>query len=162
MKVSELLEYCRKQTLTELAFGQTVEYRQKAKGNQHCYFFEIGETKYMVLFTYKHHTNHPLTEFEFGSNTPSGDPYTVSLTGGGNAIKVFSTVITIMKEYIAKNQPEVIEFSAKEPSRVKLYNRLLGGFKQDYEGLGYNLTQKNSDYGADYFLVNKSIKHGEE
>ena len=48
------------------------------------------------------------------------------VTGTGNAIAVFSTVIDIINEAVAQKNIQHIYFSAMttEPSRVKLYNRL--------------------------------------
>lgn len=48
----------------------------------------------------------------------------------GNAGIVFGTVIQIIKEFITKANPKLIKFEAKEPSRQKLYSRMLRLFRQ--------------------------------
>ena len=47
------------------------------------------------------------------------------VTGRGDAGAIFATVYSAIKDYIAKNQPDFITFSADEPSRKKLYGRMV-------------------------------------
>jgi len=52
--------------------------------------------------------------------------YKIGLTGTGDSRKIFGTVINIVKDYLAKNNPKLLLFTANnsEPSRVKLYKML--------------------------------------
>ena len=50
-----------------------------------------------------------------------GKPHDISKTG--NEFKVFATVAEILNEYLKKVKPEIFWFTAKEPSRAKLYDR---------------------------------------
>ena len=50
-----------------------------------------------------------------------GKPHDISKTG--SEFKVFATVAEILNEYLKKVEPENFWFSAKEPSRAKLYDR---------------------------------------
>jgi len=50
-----------------------------------------------------------------------GKPHDISKTG--NEFKVFATVAEILNEYLKKVKPENFWFTAKEPSRAKLYDR---------------------------------------
>ena len=50
-----------------------------------------------------------------------GKPHDISKTG--SEFKVFATVAEILNEYLKKVEPEIFWFSAKEPSRAKLYDR---------------------------------------
>lgn len=45
------------------------------------------------------------------------------ITGSGDEIKVFATVVDIFKAFVAHYKPQVFYFAAKEPSRQKLYDR---------------------------------------
>jgi hypothetical protein len=47
------------------------------------------------------------------------------VTGTGEAFQVFSTVIDILRDFVKKHEPAMIKFSALEPSRIKLYSRLV-------------------------------------
>lgn len=47
------------------------------------------------------------------------------ITGGGKPIDVFNKVIAAMKEFVKGSKPKYIYFSAKEPSRMKLYNLMV-------------------------------------
>ena len=53
------------------------------------------------------------------------DEPTIDIIGNGKQFPVFATVVTIIKEFIAQHQPDLIMFTADEPSRRKLYRRLL-------------------------------------
>ena len=50
-----------------------------------------------------------------------GKPHDISKTG--KEFKVFATVAEILNEYLKKLKPDVFWFTAKEPSRAKLYDR---------------------------------------
>jgi hypothetical protein len=55
------------------------------------------------------------------------------VTGQGDASSIFATVFTAIKEYIATHSPDFITFAADEPSRRKLYSRMvtrLPGYQQ--------------------------------
>lgn len=55
-----------------------------------------------------------------------GTDGTYEITGTGNEVKVFSTVVNVVQEWL-KNNPEaqLIHISAKEPSRIRLYRRMV-------------------------------------
>ena len=50
-----------------------------------------------------------------------GKPHDISKTG--NEFKVFATVAEILDEFLKKAKPDQFWFTAKEPSRAKLYDR---------------------------------------
>ena len=59
----------------------------------------------------------------------TGTDGTHEITGTGNEIKVFSTVVDIIQNWISRNPNEqLVYISAKEPSRVKLYRRMVNSF----------------------------------
>lgn len=47
-----------------------------------------------------------------------------NITGGGDAIKIFGTVLAIVRDFIKHVQPNAIIFDAKDESRNKLYARM--------------------------------------
>lgn len=58
------------------------------------------------------------------------------ITGQGNELAIFSTVSKAILEFISKHNPNLIAFSAREPSRAKLYKRMsqrLTGYTIDPE-----------------------------
>ena len=93
-----------------------------------------------------------------------------SVTGEGDAMRIFATVIEIIKDFVKKEKPQELVFSAEKPaerltlphdhpkrskemgSREKLYKRLV----QRYAGrMGYKYSTQ-SDYSAtDFRLVAK-------
>ena len=54
---------------------------------------------------------------------------TQGITGTGNELVVFSTVVEITKQFVQKERVQILAFSAHEPSRVKLYDALVRRFK---------------------------------
>lgn len=56
--------------------------------------------------------------------------YQTSVTGEGEAFTIFSTVITVMEDFVEQYRPKSLTFTADtdEPSRVKLYNVMINKF----------------------------------
>lgn len=48
------------------------------------------------------------------------------LTGGGDAVAIFSTVINELQDFVRKRRPPLLVFTGShdDPSRIKLYDRL--------------------------------------
>ena len=92
--------------------------------------------------------------------TVGGDTDT---TGGGDAFKIFSTVLDIIKDYIKNNDPEGIKFAANKDelfgqdkwetqSREKLYNKMIERFATK---AGYEVDADKHKYGTQYKLTKK-------
>jgi hypothetical protein len=78
-------------------------------------------------------------------------------TGSGSELQVFSFIIEAIKRFIKKYKPEVFYFSAtdKEPSRAKLYQRLVNRWKVP----NYKMTQQKTGYNTVWtYEVNKAPK----
>lgn len=54
----------------------------------------------------------------------------LGITGGGDAVRIFSTVAVALNNYVGSNYPPLIVWAAKinERSRIKLYDRLAERF----------------------------------
>ena len=100
--------------------------------------------------------------FERGGKTPA--------TGEGDAMRIFSTVIEVLKDFTKKEKPQELVFSAEKPawranlhhkdpkrskdmgSREKLYKKLV----QRYAGrMGYKYTTQSDYTATDFRLVKK-------
>ncbi len=60
------------------------------------------------------------------------------ITGAGNAHEVFSSVVPAIVSYVGNKKPNALAFSAAEPSRRRLYNRLVKSVSQvapEYSGI---------------------------
>jgi hypothetical protein len=97
------------------------------KGNlDNIYYFATEDNiLYKVIFQGKDLVElvfYPEVENDEGDTKP-----TTELTGTGNSRKVFGTVVKIVQEYVASYKPSALYFTADstEPSRVKLYNRMI-------------------------------------
>jgi len=74
------------------------------------------------------------------------------ITGAGKPIEVFNGALAAIKEFVKGTKPKYIYFSAKEPSRMKLYNIMV---RKLASGLGFKVI--NASQG-NYLLQNKRIK----
>ena len=81
----------------------------------------------------------------------------LEVTGGGDEIAVFSTVLDVMNDFIEKYEPEKISFEAtksketRDSSRTKLYDRIIKRFAVSR---GYTVTRrKDFIYHVEYLLV---------
>lgn len=83
------------------------------------------------------------------------------VTGQGDASSIFATVFTAIKDYIAAKSPDFITFNAKEPSRQKLYSRMISrlpGYQQvqvDPHSIPVQLPMGFDD--TSFMLVKSSI-----
>jgi hypothetical protein len=84
-------------------------------------------------------------EFHFSNESESSELKKSEITGSGHAVKVFGVVMQILKDARARTQAEHVLISAfeDEPSRVKLYNRLVGN----------KAIKKWSKNGVAYWLI---------
>jgi len=53
------------------------------------------------------------------------------ITGTGNELQVFSTVLDVMKDFADRHSPGAFGFSAHESSRIKLYNKIMSRFSRN-------------------------------
>jgi len=91
---------------------------------------------------------------------------TAAVTGEGDALRIFATVIATIKEFVKKEKPQEMTFSAEKPdtgprgsgkqaplgSREKLYARLTKKFAQQ---IGYSFTSLSIGSATDFLLVKK-------
>ena len=80
--------------------------------------FTIDDNKYVFKAETDDMERYQIT---FEIRGAGGKPHDISKTG--NEFKVFATVAEILNEYLKKVKPDIFWFTAKEPSRAKLYDR---------------------------------------
>ena len=149
------------------AFDKPYTFRKHVlyKGNIVYRFIADDKSEIDVLFKENEISDDESTwtvSFERGGKTTA--------TGEGDAMRIFATVIKVLKDFTKKDKPQELAFSAEKPawrahlhhkdpkrskdmgSREKLYKKLV----QRYAGrMGYKYTT-HSDYSAtDFVLVKK-------
>jgi len=101
--------------------------------------FDTGNMKYALKCAFAY--QFVVITFETRATGDTG------ITGTGNEIAVFATVIDIIKEIIDVPTVKTVVFTAKEKSRQKLYNRLVKLF----EKMGWSVsTNKKGAEGLNY------------
>jgi len=81
--------------------------------------FTIGNETYEFVAEQEDEDMYMIDFFLMSNKNP-----TTKITNTGNSLQVFATVVNIFRKFITLKKPSVIEFSAKESSRVKLYDRM--------------------------------------
>lgn len=138
------------------ALDSSYPYEESSAGKYH--FITDNGVKYKVYLQGK-----DMVEVAFSAILPGEEenfrPDKTTLTGTGDSRKVFGTVVKIVKEYLDTHKPNALYFTAEnaEPSRVKLYNRLIAQVDKelpDYKALG------NIDLGTStaYMLKRKQAE----
>ena len=105
---------------------------------------------------------------KFQRTNPKRPHASLGETGEGDAMRIFATVIEIIKEFTKKEKPMEVGFSAHKPewmvdttdkkdaskasSREKLYQKLI---KRYAGSMGYKYSSTSSNTGTDYSLVPK-------
>ena len=158
-----------KQYLTEKL---NLNYPVKSVGNYPGDFateFYVGEEKYEFMaseYDYEDIFGYPKydkdfipdrhaweIEFAILSKHPGVDRWGINkLMGASGALQVFSAVATSLKLFIKEEKPFAFYFSAKEPSRVKLYNTLSKMITQKFP---YTLKKGNMPNANTYVFTKK-------
>jgi hypothetical protein len=140
----------KKQDVTE-AFDQPYDIRW-SKGDHGDYdaYAELDDgTGLEIAFLDQQHNSWMVDFFRDNST---------EITGEGDAYRVFATVLTAMREFIVKQQPAKLNFSAEKNddptgSRASLYDRMIQRY---ITGTGYALTKQNYPDGATYTLTKQA------
>lgn len=103
----------------------------------------------VILFTSVEFDDDPLWNIVFDRNGST------DVTGEGDQMRVFATVLDATKKFIKKEKPAQVRFSAskeKGVSRTNLYKRLINRFA---DSLGYKVSEISSDKDDDVFYLEK-------
>lgn len=89
------------------------------------------------------HPTHWDVEFYADVDIRTHDKYGV--LNIGNQQQVFATVVDIMKTFVKQYRPAIISFQAEEPSRMKLYQRMVSRLLPDWKmtQVGKEITVHN-------------------
>jgi len=79
-----------------------------------------------------------------------------SITNTGNEFLVFATIRKMIEEFIASAKPKTIWFTAKEPSRVKLYDKFALLFKRAGWSLESETPQSGIHSGEKLYFFTRS------
>lgn len=181
-------EYCSVLESLETSYPWQMSQRRDADVYEAVFHVPIGPgvpkpLRYTVSFARHNEENIPGTdepwwEFTFAahgedsgySNSKNDANWSQDITHTGHAFTIFATVIAIMKAFIAKQQPAIINFSAYEPSRQRLYDRFIKNVSSAISGYrGVKITTamaRANGYGPngpewltpnDYLIVNRKI-----
>jgi hypothetical protein len=142
----ESFEWTPTEPITE-AFDQPYAVQwTKRNGDWHA-TADLDDGSELVVLFMSQGDNQWMVEFERDEN--------MEITGEGDAPRVFATVLTAMRQFIAKRKPAMLNFSAEKEddptgSRARLYDRMIQRY---ITGTGYNLTRKDYPGGATYTLT---------
>lgn len=118
--------------------------------------FTVGNMKYMVDFLPYYNGSDGKYTVEFQAN--SGPKFSNSGLMGNSSIQVFGTVIQIIKEFINRENPTHLDFTAeKDDNRVDLYTKLVNKFKSDLSSKGYDVKTNDIEGGLK-FVISKDQK----
>ena len=148
-------------TYLEEAFDKPYKFRRKKLYTGFYTYTFVADDKSEIDVLFREH------ELYHGSSTWSVNferNQRMDVTGEGDAMRIFATVIDILKDFVKKDKPEELLFSAEKPewlrdkrngklgSREKLYKKLV----QRYAGpMGYKFTTQTDNSATDFRLVAK-------
>lgn len=99
-------------------FDKVADWKYTKKGQLTVAEFDTGNNTYEVDFDAYSEPVKVLFTLK-GHNDSTG------ITDTGDQYIVFSTVLAVVQDYITTNNPDSFRFSAEEPSRIKLYDRII-------------------------------------
>jgi hypothetical protein len=140
-------------TLSELFDSGAAEHEWDTEGVAHMNAkFAVEKRKYQVDFDRK--ANGLDWEVKFALVT-FFDTKKTELTRTGNEFQVFAKVVSIIKEFITKNSPKTLYFTADKdvPSRDDTYAKLLKYFTDELLSMGYTTRRESSTINK--FVITK-------
>lgn len=132
------------------------EWIQHDQGEDVARFDLSDKTGYTVTFEKQHgrvgmdNWSASFERYEIGANNRLSN--SAKITGTGQSMSVFGTVVDIVKDFMKSKDPNQLMFTAdkQEPSRVALYRRMVKMFPSNkYE------VEQYADGVDEYFLVKK-------
>ena len=88
------------------------------------------------------------------------------ISGTGDQFRIFATVQDIVKDFIIKHAPDLIAFSAAEPSRRRLYSTFTANFEKSHPELFKTYIAWSIGGGGDSFIMKrdfaKKVLNGED
>ena len=145
----ESFEWTPSEPITE-AFDQPYAVQwTKQNGDWHA-TADLDDGSELIVLFMAQGDNQWMVEFERDEN--------MEITGEGDAPRVFATVLTAMRQFIAKRKPAMLNFSAEKDddptgSRARLYDRMIQRY---VTGTGYDLTREDMPGGATYTLTKQA------
>lgn len=135
-------------------FDKTAKYKlETATPHRRIYRFQINNHEFAVDIE----KVHPLLMagnswyFSFYQDDATRLPrHDVTGLQGKNAIRVFSTVVTVLKDFVDRNKPDYLLYSIdnEEEKRTNIYGRILGKFP------GHELFYtKDKIQGSKYYAI---------
>lgn len=138
----------KKRRKIEEAFDRPEPFKiEKRENNRFAASSRIGSDR--IIFTALRFEENQDWDVAFYANG------TADLTGSGNPIKVFSTVMAMMKKFLEEYEPTEVTFSGEKDSgrgRSSLYDRMTKRFASQY---GYNVTKKDVGRSTQFTLKKK-------
>jgi hypothetical protein len=108
--------------------------------------FFIGDKRYILNFV-KMDAQMP---WEIVFDLVQNGKKTQNITGTGDAVQVFSTVLSGIKQWMKAVNPPSFILSAREPSRQSLYRRMLQMLPKKIWSV--------EDLGTSFYVTNKTIE----
>lgn len=87
--------------------------------------FETPKGKKFVVYIHERETNPQTYEVEFYDDDETDHKKRFTVTGGGDAVAIMSTVLEVMGKFLQNKPDSVLYFSSNEKSRSTLYDRML-------------------------------------
>ena len=150
--------------LTE-AFDKPYPYKLvKVSSDEYVSEFKVADGSFIkVMLTGSEHAD-DYDEYDweifFQRIGKSGKPST-DVTGEGDAMRIFATVMKVIEEFIKKENPKYMNLSAEKKtqggdknvlqSREKLYKRML----KKYLGSKYKIDHRTARFGSVFYLERK-------
>ncbi|WP_407303743.1 hypothetical protein [Acinetobacter sp.] len=118
-------------------FKKKVEITNRTNDEGKSYEFTVNGKTYVCEFFEGPRSGEFGLEFHFvlkGAKTSNGKDNEVGITGTGDELEVFSGVMQVLKTYMNVRWHRLFHFAAKleEPSRVKLYDRMVKRLKKEF------------------------------
>ena len=100
-------------------------YLYEGIGQERYIFTSTGKKTIVKIAEFTRATDGNIVNLGFGDLLPDGRLDDRAISNNGDIIKIFATLIVIIKEFAARFPHLKIAFTGSTPERTKMYNRIL-------------------------------------
>jgi hypothetical protein len=151
-----------KQYLNEV-LNNPYKWEFEAENSSNDYFMYKFTTKPGVPYRVKLYSQDQYWELSFNidfnyiTKLGKGVDDSFKISGTGDQFRIFATIQDIIKDFITKKNPNVIQFDAAEPSRRRLYSTFTANFEKSHPELFKTYLVWSTSTGADHYIMNRDF-----
>jgi len=142
-------------------FGKPQPSLDSSGGVQYEYSFRTKEKKSRIITVFFYYNprdqNTGFTKYHMSFDDTTSGWFGIQWTrkqtikNNPGSVKILTTVMTILKDFLVKFEPEIVYFTGASERHTDFYRKSIPKLNEELMSIGYNVSEQDSDT----FLVHK-------